>query len=235
MADDMLNCLEKRYSGGNRLLSNSSRKIRELLCVAVFLELAGVKFAASQLIPGKSDPPDVIFNHCLSHESYKESCNFEVTELLDRHTKRHDGMRSRLENVREAIANDLSFQDYTRIYGPVLPQKKATSFEAVLERIKQRSIKKLDRYRKRGINIEEIDLLVLVQSGSIFLKPNQNIFYPDEPLIQEWRSVSFLMNPYCGVIYLSKHAPSVLKDVHAQGLVYVNDRPDIWDEMITRI
>ena len=233
MAEDILNRLEKRYAAGTSLLSN--QKDLELLSVAAFLEIAGIEFEASHLKSFHHDPPDVIFQYAVSSQQEVEGCAFEVTELLDPDTKRNHTMWESHRTVKSAISGDSSFKEYVSQRNIILGQKTAITFESLFELIKQRIHKKYGQYEKRKICMKDIDLIIIVQLTNACLQPNQNIFCPDDTVIKAWRSISFLMEPYCGVIYSSKYAPKVLSDVHKRGIIFVNNRPDIWDEMIQKL
>jgi len=191
MTEDILNRLEKRYSAGTKLLS--TQKDLELLSVAAFLELAGIEFEASQLKSFHPDPPDVIFQPAVSLQQQQESCEFEVTELLDPDTKRNHTMWASHKAVESAITYGSSFKDYVSQRNISLRQKTAITFESLLELIKQRTDRKYNQYEKRQIYMRDIDLIIIIQLKSVYLQPNQNIFCQDEPVIKAWRSISFLM------------------------------------------
>jgi hypothetical protein len=233
MADDIMNRLERRYAAGTKLFSN--QKHLELLCVAVFLELAGIEFESSQLKPSQAEPPDIIFQPMVSFQRQQESCKFEVTECLDSDTKRNHEMWESHRIVQSAIVDHISFEDYVSQRNIIPKPKTAIAFESLLELIKLRVDEKYKWYKKRRLNVQDIDLIIIAQLRNLFLQPNQNICCPDERIIKAWRSFSFLMEPYCGVIYLSDRAPKVLRDIHRRGLICVDNRPDIWDEMIQKL
>jgi hypothetical protein len=233
MTHDLLNRLKRRYAPGCKLLSN--QKDREFLSVAAFLEIAGVGFKAVQFEPCQTEPPDVIFRPIVSSKHQQEDCAFEVTELLDKDTKRNHEIYESFKTVECAITQDHTYENYVTQSNIVLEPKRAIAFAELFEFIQERITAKYIHYQKNKIKTEDIDLLVNIQLKNLFMKPDEKIYSPDTPLIKEWRSISFLMESCCGVIYLSKHAPQVLRDIHRRGLIYVNNRPEIWDEMIQKL
>jgi len=233
--DEILKNLKKRYSQGISLFSNSQKKMRERIAVALFLNLCGVDFTAIQLVPVKTDPPDVIFKFSASQGQFQEDCNFEVMELLGEDTRRHFEIKSSHNNVTKALGENLSSEEYFLKHGPVLKPKKALNYETLLDLINQHVAKKVQTYGNRNVNLQEIDILMVVQLKGLFLKPHQNIFCPQALNIQQWRSLSFLMPPCCGVISTSKHSPKVLKEIQRRGLIYSQEKPEIWDEMAEKL
>jgi len=233
MTEDILDRLEKRYAAGCELLSK--QEDRELLSVAAFLAIAGIEFEASNLKRCQSQPPDVIFQPAVSSQRQTKNCSFEVTELLGGDTKRNHEMWESHKIVEYTNAQGLTFKNYVSNRNVILKPKTAITFAALLDLIQKSITAKNIKYRKRKIKTEDIDLLINIQLKNIFMKPDEKIYSPDSPLIKEWRSISFLMAPYCGVLYLSEYAPPVLRDLHGRGLIYVNNRPEIWDEMIEKI
>ena len=237
VTQDLLDRLKRHYASGCKLFSNklSNQKDRELLSVAAFLEIAGVGFKAVQLEPCRHDPPDVIFRPEVLSERQQEDCAFEVTELLDKDTKRNHEIYESFKTVESTLAQGRSYEDYVLQRNIVLEPKRAIAFAELFEFIQERITAKYIRYQKNKIKTEDIDLLVNIQLNNRFMKPDEKICCPDDPLIKEWRSISFLMVPYCGVIYASANTPRILRDIHRRGVIYVSDRPEIWDEMIQKI
>jgi hypothetical protein len=108
MTDKCLLKMAQETSESTRLFSHGGKKAQELLSVAIFLDLSGVNFDASQLRSDSGEPPDVTFQ--ASQE--QQCCNFEVIERLDPDTKRHGPYRDDEEKIRKAIMEGKSYADY---------------------------------------------------------------------------------------------------------------------------
>ena|SRR2546425_5279424 len=176
-----------------------------------------------------SEPPDVIFQ--ASQE--RQCCNFEVVERPDPGTQRHGPYRDEEKEIRKHIMEGKSFEDYIVAHPLTLRPKRAISLEDFLHWIETTAIEKYKKYAKRNIlgRINNIDLLIFVQSREFFLDCKQEVIFCKNRVFQEFRSVSFFMSPcWCGVIYLREYAPRVLHYIHQKELIYVDNRPTIFEE-----
>ncbi|MFA5180222.1 MAG: DUF1780 domain-containing protein [Syntrophales bacterium] len=237
MNDNYLIKLRKRYADGEMLLRQTSGERREMLSVAAFLELSGIDFNPEQLCSSESQPPDVVFKYATYRAPRPESCNFEVTEVLPEHIRRHDGMSDAIEAIDGCIAENRSSSEYVSQNGPILKSKTPMTLDCFQASLRKAVHKKNEHYRKRmnkPVNIGELDLLIVVQLSDRFLMAEQVDMGLDDTMIHPWRSVSFIMEPFCGVIYTGTNCPSLLKNVHKRNLIF-NNKPEIWDDMITKL
>jgi hypothetical protein len=238
LADDILKRLLKRYSEGEVLLSGDQERMksRECLSVAAFLELSGIEFNSDQIKFSRVDPPDVIFEYFDSSRQKIEKCCFEVTNRLDDDI-RWGSLKNAKRNIQDHITSGKTYAEYTDEHGPILKKRMPVDFNEVFSLIKMPIYEKFKRYTERKdriIQISDIDLLVVVQLRNLFLRADQTINCPDDPIIQSWRSVSFIMEFCCGVIYAAPNSPFILKEIHKRNMIY-NSKPELWDDMIKKL
>ena len=211
-------------------------KSRECLSAAAFLELSGIEFNSDQIKFSQSDPPDLIFEYFDSSKQQNEKCYFEVTNCLDDDI-RWGSLKNAKRNIQDHITSGKTYAEYTDEHGPILKKRMPVNFNEVFSLIKKPIYEKFKRYTERKdriIQLSDIDLLVVVQLSNIFLRADQTIICPDDPIIQSWRSISFMIEPYCGVIYAAPNSPSILKEIHKRNMIY-NAKPELWDDMIKKI
>ena len=195
--------------------SNRRKPLRERNVVKTFLRICGIEFTNDEVKSCGEDPPDVLFREA----------RFEVVDLLDKDRERRRQFKERAVKSKAAtslaeVCHDLHEEPDERF---------PLEFPELLGRIEQlidKKHKKLKSRKDRVVDFGTLDLLIYVSLENHHVVPPLRLDCPSQFLTkvrgQGWRSVSFFMNVWAGVILSKVDAPNFIKNLKGRP-IFVQD------------
>lgn len=173
-------------------LSDSNRSERERAVCRAFLRWLGVPFSESEIIAPAREPADVSFREAM----------FQVREIVERGSRRHQEWKSRLSRAIRAR----SMGDVTVPWNSPDPMSLSELTVMVADALEVKA-------RKYGkTQCLALDAMVYADlTRTRFFLPNEEHGGISSLQEQGWRSVSVLFPPYGIVLSATSDAPSFLK------------------------
>lgn len=194
--DEYLKSLIEETVNTVNLLSNQRKWERECWVCQKFLESLEFNISDKDFIKPEKEPPDVIF---------KLEANFEVVTMLDDNRELHKEWKEKLEDYK----NVKFIEDLISPYTP--PDKiKQENFVRV---ITNATDDKESKYKRRNIDISNIDLLIYFNLKNSFLDESTARKPINELHGKRWRSISIFDNQTSYVLKASEKAPTFLKNI----------------------
>lgn len=170
--------------------SNENKYKREIWVASRFLTIAKIPFSDSEIVPNKSEPPDVLFG----------DARFEIKELLDEGRRRHKEYTEKLAKAEAATQLQELMEQYNPI--PITISEIASRIEIDLKR--QEKHYALDVRRA-------MDILYYVNPQHQYLYSIQDWPASKDFSSFGWRSICFLKGNAAGVFYTSPESPQFLR------------------------
>jgi hypothetical protein len=198
-SDEYLKQLRTHTRESIEFFSNANKEEREKRVVRALFRCLGVEFHESDLKVGEREPIDMA----------ARGASFQITEILDENRRRHQELKTCLEELEEMKSD----QELFTSWGSPHP----VSLNEVVERVCKRLADKASRYGKD--QCRELDALVYFNLQATFFDPNSSAPRFDILQTQGWRSVSVVFLPYGLVLYAHPNAPEYLQAVQGSPIM----------------
>ena len=195
--EEYLKSLIRETANTVNLLSNPRKWERECWVCQKFLESLEFNISDEDFIKPEKDPPDVIFK-------FKEA-NFEVMTILDDNRELHKEWKEKLEDYK----NVKFINELLKPYTPADKIERANFVRIITNGPNDKESK----YKKRNINISNIDLLIYFNLKNSFLDESAARKPINELHNKKWRSISIFDNQNSYVLKANEKAPTFLKNI----------------------
>jgi hypothetical protein len=191
--EEILDSLIHHAEDTNDFFSEARKWERECWVCTEFLRSLGLNAAPNQLVKPGAEPPDVLY----------QSGNFEVFIVHDENRRLQAEWKERLNRYRSAQSLEDTLETYSH------PKKICGS--QIIDLLMETIYKKYENYTRRGIKLDELDILAYVNLQLYVYDFEEASYVPTQLIKQGWRSIFIFGNKFTTVLYASGSAPYFLR------------------------